>query len=91
VIFNKQEMYKDLQTKRSTLENDLGVAPRSTPDQQGVADSEFIKLEDAPIEKTRNIPEGGVESRIAPPTPQTELRRSTKAPERYILPYTICY
>jgi len=32
VIFNEHTTYKDLQTGRSTLENDLGIAPRSTPD-----------------------------------------------------------
>ena len=33
VVFNEQKTYKDLQTERNTSENDLGVAPRSTPEQ----------------------------------------------------------
>jgi len=44
--------------ERSTSENDLKVAPRSTPEQQGVVDLEFVELEDAPVDKTRNIPKG---------------------------------
>ena len=31
VVFNEQKMYKDLQTEKSTSENDLGVTPGSTP------------------------------------------------------------
>ena len=61
--------YKDLHIEKSTSENDLGVAPRSTPEQQSVADSGFIEFEDALVDKARNIPEGNVESRVAPPTP----------------------
>jgi len=63
-------MYKDLQLERSTLEDDLGMAPRSTLEQQCAADLEFIELEDAPLDKARNILEGHVESRVAPPTPK---------------------
>jgi len=88
VIFNEQKMYKDLQTERSTLKNDLGVAPQSTPEQQSTGNLEFVELEDAPVDKARNILKGDVESQVEPPTPQTELRRSTrqtKAPERYSL------
>jgi len=48
--------------KRSTSENNLGVAPQSTPEQEGAADSEFVELEDAPMDKTQNITEGNVES-----------------------------
>jgi len=62
VVFNEQKTYKDLQTERSTSDNDLRVAPRSTPKQQSVADSEFVELEEAPVDKARNIPEGNVES-----------------------------
>ena len=70
VVFNEQKKnYKDLQIERSTSENDLGVAPRSTPEQQSVADSGIIEFEDALVDKARNIPEGNVESRVAPPTP----------------------
>jgi len=83
-----------LQTERSTSENDPRVAPWST-EQQGVADSEFVELEDAPVDKAQNIPEGNMECRVAPLTPQAEPKRSTrqtKAPERFfLLSYTICY
>ena len=70
------------------MEDDTGVAPRNTPEQQGAADSEFVKLEDALMDKARNIPEGNMESRVASLTPQVELRRltrQTKAPKRYSL------
>ena len=54
---------------------------------RGAADSKFVELEDAHVDKARNIPEVNMESRVAPPTPlQTGLRRSTrhtKVPERY--------
>ena len=43
--------------ERSTSENDLKVAPRSTPEQQGVVDLEFVELEDAPVNKAQNISE----------------------------------
>jgi len=62
VVFNDQKTYKDLQMKRNTSESDLGVEPRSTLEQQGVAHSEFVELEDASMGKARNIPEGNVES-----------------------------
>jgi len=62
MIFKEQKTYKDLQTERSTLENDLGVVSRSTPEQQGAADLEFVELENATMDKTRNIFEGNVES-----------------------------
>ena len=61
-------MYKDLQTERSTSEDDRGVAPRSTPEQQGDADSEFTELEDALVDKAQNILEGNIKSRVAPLT-----------------------
>ena len=57
VIFNEQKTYKDLQMEWSTSENNLGVAPRSTPEQQSVVDSKFVELEDALVNKARNIPE----------------------------------
>ena len=69
MVFNEQKTYKDLQTKRSTSEDDPGVAPRSTPELQGTADSEFVELEDAPMDKVQNIPKGNVESQVVPPTP----------------------
>ena len=74
LVFNEQKPNKDLQTERSTSENDLGVAPRSSSEQQSAADTEFIELEDSPVDKTRNIPEGNMESRVAPLTPQFEFR-----------------
>ena len=52
VVFNKQKTYIP----------EGNVEPQSTPEQQGVADLEFIKLEDASVDKARNIPEGNVES-----------------------------
>jgi len=74
VIFNEKNTYKDLQMEMSTSENNLRVAPQSTLTQQSAADSEFVKLKDAPMDKARNIPEGIVESRVPPLTPpQTEL------------------
>ena len=39
-----------------------------------------------PVDKAQSIPEGNVQARVAPLTPQTELRhstRQTKAPKRY--------
>ena len=64
--------------ERNTSENDLEVAPQSTLEQQSAANSKFVELEDAPVDKTWNIPEGNIESCVAPLTPQTELRRSTR-------------
>jgi len=61
--------------ERSTSEDEPGVAPRSTPEQQGAADSEFVELEDALMDKARNIAEGNVEPRHS--------TRQTKALERY--------
>jgi len=52
VVFNEQKIYKNLQTERSTSKRDLGVASRSTPEQQNVADLEFFELEDASMDKT---------------------------------------
>jgi len=52
------------------LENDLGVAPQSTPEQQSDANSEFVELEDALVDNARNIPKENVESRVAHPTPK---------------------
>ena len=79
-------MYKDLLTERSTSEKDPGVAPRSTTEQQDAADLEFVELDDVPVKKARSISEGNEEFRVEPPTPQSELRRSTRtirAPEKY--------
>ena len=79
-------MYKDLLTERSTSEKDPGVAPQSTPEYQDAADSEFVKLDDVPVKKIWSIPEENEELRVEPPTPQSELRRSTRisrASERY--------
>ena len=62
------------------------MAPQSTFKQQCTADLGFIELEDAPMDKARNIPEENVESRVASLTPKTELRCSTrqmKTSERY--------
>jgi len=70
VVFNKQKSYKDLHTERSTSEDDPEMAPWSTPKQQGDANSEFVELEDAPVDKARNIPKGDVEPRVAPLTPK---------------------
>jgi len=50
VVVNEQKTYKRL-AERSISKNDLIVAPRSTPEQQSAADSEFIELEDAPVDK----------------------------------------
>ena len=61
----------------STSKDDPRVAFRSTPEQQGAVDSDFVELEDAPVDKARNILKGDVESQVEPPTPQIELRRST--------------
>ena len=63
-------MYKDLLTK-STSKKDLKVATRRTFEQQEVADPEFVLLDDAPMEKAQNIPEGNVGSPVAPVTPQS--------------------
>ena len=87
-------MYKDLLTERSTSEKDLRVASRSTPEQQDAPDSEFIELDGLPIKKVRSILEGNKKLRVEPPTPQSELRRSTRtirAPEIYSpsLPYLL--
>ena len=69
MVFNEKKTYKDLQMERNTTKDDPRVAPRSTPEQQGVADSEFIELEDTPADKARNILKGNVEFRVAPLTP----------------------
>ena len=63
-------MYKDLQMERSVSENDLGVAPRSNPEQQSVANLEFVELKDAPVDNARNNPKGNMESRVAHSTPK---------------------
>ena len=55
MIFNEKKTYKDLLTERRTSEENLGVAPRSTPEQQNVTDSEFVELDDVPLEKARSI------------------------------------
>jgi len=86
VVFNEKKVYKKLLTKRNTSEKDPGVAPQSTLEQQDVADSEFIELDDVPVKKIRSIPEENEELRVKPPTPQSELKRSTRmtiASERY--------
>jgi len=56
--FQRAEYDKDLRTERSTLENDLGVAPQSTLEQQGAADSVFIKLKVTPMDEAWSILEG---------------------------------
>ena len=61
------------------------MAPRSTPEQQDAVDSKFAEL-DVPVKKVRSIPEENEELRVEPPSPQSELRRSTrmtKTPERF--------
>ena len=68
VIFIKKKMYKDLLTK-STSKKDLKVAPRRTFEQQEVADPEFILLDDAHMEKARNIPKGNMGSPVTPSIP----------------------
>ena len=85
MVFN-EKMYKDLLTERSTSKNDPGVTPHSTPKQRDVADSEFVELDDVLVKKVRSILKGNEELRLGPPTPQNELRRSTRttrAPEKY--------
>ena len=79
--------------ERSTSEDDLGVVPRSTPEQQGVADSEFIELEDAPADKARNILKGNEEFRVAPLTPSwaEALNQADEGSRKILLPYTIFY
>ena len=58
MIFNEKKVYKNVLAKRSTLEKDLRVAPRSTPEQQSnAADLEFVKL-DVPVDKIWSIPKG---------------------------------
>ena len=62
------------------------MASRSTPGQQDVVESKFVKLDDVPVKKVRSIPKGNEELLVEPLTPQSELRQSTKttrAPERY--------
>jgi len=61
------------------------VAPRSTPEQRNAADLEFVEL-DVPVKKVWSILEENEKLRVGSPTPQSELRRSTRmtrAPERY--------
>ena len=70
VVFNEKKMYKDLLTEWSTSEKDPEVAPRSTPEQQDVADSEFVELDDVPVKKVRSILEENEELRVEPPTPK---------------------
>ena len=70
MIFNKKKMYKNLLTGRSTSEKDPGVASQSTPEQQNVMDSEFVKLDDAPVKKVRRISEWNKELRVEPPIPK---------------------
>ena len=56
-------MYEDLLTERSTQEKDVGVAPRSTSEQQSnVVDSKFVKLDDVLVEKSQSIPKENEES-----------------------------
>jgi len=45
----------------STSEKDLRVAPRKTFEQQEVADPKFVLLDDAPMEKARNISEANID------------------------------
>ena len=51
----------------STSEDDPRVAFRSTPEQQGAVNSNFVELEDAPVDKAQNILEGSVEPQVVPP------------------------
>ena len=77
VVFNKKKMYKDLLMERSTPERDLGVTPWSTREQQRSAtDSEFVELNDVPVEKIQSTPKENVESRVEPLTLtlQTKVR-----------------
>ena len=73
VVFN-EKMYKDSLTERSISEKDTGVASRSTPEQQDVADSEFVELDDVHVKKVQSNPEGNEELRVEPSSPQSELR-----------------
>jgi len=93
VVFNEKKMYTDLLTERSTSKKDPVVASRRTPEQQDIADSEFIKLDDFSVKKVQSILEGNEEFRVEPPTLQSELRRSTRttrALKKYSPSYTIC-
>ena len=68
------------------MEKNPEVASWNTPEQQDVADSEFVELDDLLLKKVQSILEGNEEFWVAPLTPQSELRRSTRttrAPERY--------
>jgi len=70
VVFSEKKVYKDLLTERSTPEKDLGVAPQSSLEQQsGAADSEFVELDDVPIEKIQSILKENEKSRVQPSTP----------------------
>ena len=74
-------MYKDLQKERSTPEKNLGVASRSTLEQQSNAvTSDFVEL-DAPVEKIQSILKGNEESRAEPPNPQIKVRRANSRPK----------
>ena len=73
-VFNERKVYKDLLTERSNLE-DLRLAPQSTPEQQSsAANSEFVELDDVPVEKSQSIPKENGESQIEPLTFQSEVR-----------------
>ena len=52
------------------MENNLEVAPRSSLEQQDVADSEFVKLDDVLMDKAQNIPKKNVESLITSLSPK---------------------
>ena len=58
MIFNEQKTYKDLLTESSTSENDLRVAPQSTPKKQSVADFESSNLKMLQWIRLRTFPRG---------------------------------
>ena len=59
MVFNENKMYKDLLTERSTSDH-----------QSSDADSEFVELDDVPVEKVWSIPQRNDESRVEPPPPK---------------------
>jgi len=68
VVLNEKKMYKDLLMEGSTSKKDPGVASRSTPEQQDVADSEFVELDGVPVKMVRSVLEGNEELRVEPTT-----------------------
>ena len=86
MVFNERKVYKDLLTERSTPEKDLGIEQSTTEQQSSATDSKFVEIDDIPIENSWSILEENEKSRVEPPTPQSEVRRSTmqtKASKRY--------